>query len=168
LSSKLKFMSIIGIVAVDKNNAIGKGGGLPWHYSADMKFFKQQTFGNVCVMGRRTWASLKKPLVGRLNVVLSRSSEMEAGESVVVMRDKLSVLSLVPYLACELYIIGGAQVYKTFLAEIDRWIVTEVPLEVEGADAFMPESFLDGFKAIESKELEGNLRVVFYERVVVE
>jgi dihydrofolate reductase len=161
-------MSIIGIVAVDKNNAIGKGGGLPWHYSADMKFFKQQTFGNVCVMGRRTWASLKKPLVGRLNVVLSRSSEMEAGESVVVMRDKLSVLSLVPYLACELYIIGGAQVYKTFLAEIDRWIVTEVPLEVEGADAFMPESFLDGFKAIESKELEGNLRVVFYERVVVE
>src|SRR2546423_14615156 len=108
-------MSIIGIVAVDKNHAIGKGGGLPWHYSADMKFFKRQTVGHACVMGRRTWASLKKPLPQRLNIVLSRESEIEAQPSVIVMRDKPSVLSLKDYLACDLYIIGGAQIYRAFL-----------------------------------------------------
>src|SRR5262252_7598733 len=59
-------MAIIGIVAVDRNFAIGKGGSLPWHYSADLKFFKQTTLGNAVVMGRRTWQSLKKPLPDRL------------------------------------------------------------------------------------------------------
>ena len=62
---------IIGIVAVDRNLAIGKGGKLPWHYSADMKFFKETTIGNAVVMGRRTWLTLKEPLPDRLNIVLS-------------------------------------------------------------------------------------------------
>nr|MBA3767976.1 dihydrofolate reductase [Acidobacteriota bacterium] len=47
-------MAIIGIVAVDRNGAIGKNGTLPWHYSADLRFFKQQTVGHACVMGWRT------------------------------------------------------------------------------------------------------------------
>lgn len=158
-------MSIIGIVAVDKNNAIGKGGGLPWHYSEDLKFFKGQTFGNACVMGHRTWLSLKKPLPGRLNIVLSRSSEVEAAESVILLRDKSSVLSLKPYLKCDLFILGGAQIFGAFLADIDKWIVTEVPLEVEGADAFMPENFLDGFKAYDERRLDENLKATFYERL---
>ena len=55
-------MSIIGIVALDKNGAIGKGGQLPWHYPADLKFFKSQTTGHACVMGYRTWLTLKRPL----------------------------------------------------------------------------------------------------------
>ncbi|MBC7912080.1 MAG: dihydrofolate reductase, partial [Pyrinomonadaceae bacterium] len=155
---------IIGIVAVDKNNAIGKGGQLPWHYSADLKFFKQQTIGNACVMGHRTWRALKKPLPQRLNIVLSRSSEIEAHPSLVMLRDRLSVLSLAPYLARDLYIIGGAQIYSSFLEDIDRWIVTAIPLEVEGADAFMPENFLDGFRPSESRELEKDLTATFYER----
>ena len=158
-------MAIIGIVAVDRNNAIGKGGRLPWHYSADLKFFKQQTLGNACVMGYRTWLGMKSPLPQRLNIVLSRSSEVVSQESVVVLRDKLSVLSLAPYLSCDLFIIGGAQVYRTFLDDIDKWIVTEVSLEVEGADVFMPKMFLRGFKASGVKELGDNLKVRFYERV---
>ena len=157
-------MSIIGIVAVDKHNAIGKAGGLPWHYSADMKFFKQQTTGNVCVMGYRTWLSLKKPLPNRLNIILSRSAEVEPRESLIAMRDKESVLALVPYLSCDVFVIGGAQVYRTFLDDIDKWIVTEVPIVVDGADAFMPEDFLKGFRALEEKQLEQDLKVTFYDR----
>ncbi len=157
-------MSITGIVAVDRNNAIGKGGRLPWHYSADLKFFKQQTMGHACVMGKRTWLSLQKPLPQRLNIVLSRSNEISPQPSVIVLKDKLSVLSLKPYLACELFIIGGAQVYQTFREDIDRWIVTEIPLTVEGADAFMPEDFLRDFKATEMRALEDNLRATVYER----
>lgn len=157
-------MTITGIVAVDRNNAIGKGGRLPWHYSADLKFFKRQTMGHACVMGRRTWLSLQKPLPQRLNIVLSRSSEISPPPSVILLRDKLSVLSLKPYLGCDLFIIGGAEVYRTFLEDIDRWIVTEIPLTVEGADAFMPEGFLDGFRAAEARELGDNLSATFYER----
>lgn len=157
-------MAIVGIVAVDRNGAIGRGGTIPWHYSADLKFFKRQTTGNVCVMGRRTWLSLKRPLPGRLNVVMTRHAEIEPQEAVVVLRDKLSVLSLKPYLACDLYVIGGQQVYTTFLAEIDRWVVTEIPLAVEDADTFMPRNFLEGFKPYDSLELEENLKVTFYER----
>jgi dihydrofolate reductase len=157
-------MAITGIVAVDRNGAIGRGGTLPWHYSADLKHFKQQTVGHACVMGRRTWLSLKRPLKERLNVVLTRSLEIEHQEGVISLRDKQDVLSLKPYLACELFIIGGAEVFRAFQDEIERWIVTEVPLAVEGADTFMPEGYLQGFRAVDSRTLEENLRVTFYER----
>ena len=159
-----KSMLIIGIVAVSRNGAIGKNGSIPWHYSADLKFFKQQTVGNACVMGQRTWASLKKPLPDRLNIIMSRRAEIEAQENVLVLRDKQGVLSLKPYLSCDLFIIGGRQIYTTFLDEIDRWIVTEIPLVVEDADTFMPEDYLQGFKPYDSRQLEENLKVTFYER----
>ena len=157
-------MALIGIVAVDRNNAIGRGGTLPWHYPADLKFFKERTTGNVCVMGRRTWASLKKPLPNRLNVVLSRGLDVESAPGVVVLRDKQSVLSLAPYLACDIYVIGGAEVFGAFRAELDGWIVTRVPLAVEGADTFMPADFLDGFAPRESRELGDELTTTFYTR----
>ena len=53
---------IIGIAAVDRKGAIGKGGKLPWHYSADMKFFRETTTGHAVVMGRKTWVTIGKPL----------------------------------------------------------------------------------------------------------
>jgi dihydrofolate reductase len=158
-------MAVIGIVAVDARGAIGKGGGLPWHYSSDLKFFKEQTTGNACVMGYRTWLSLKRPLPNRLNVVLTRRAEVGPRESVVWLRDRLSVLALKDYLRCDLYVIGGAQVFQDFAADIERWVVTRVPVEAEGADTFMPADFLDGFEAGAARELEGGLKVTFYERV---
>ena len=157
-------MAIIGIVAVDRNGAIGKGGQLPWHYSADMKFFKEQTTGSACVMGYRTWLTLKRPLPGRLNIVLTRRTDAEPRESVVWLRDRQSALSLKGYLNCDIFIIGGAQVFREFLEDIDRWVVTEVPLTVEGADTFMPAGFLEGFRPYDSRELGDGLKVTFYER----
>jgi dihydrofolate reductase len=157
-------MSIIGIVAVDRNGAIGKGGQLPWHYSADLKFFKGQTTGHACVMGYKTWLTLKRPLPNRLNVVLTRRAEVEPRESVVWLRDKQSALSLKRYLNCDLFIIGGAQVFEMFRDRIERWLVTEVPLTVEGADTFMPTDFLEGFHPQDARDLGDGLKVTFYER----
>jgi dihydrofolate reductase len=157
-------MSIIGIVAVDQNLAIGKGGKLPWHYSADMKFFKETTLGNPVVMGRRTWLTLKRPLKDRTNIVLSRDPDLGAGDSIVVMRDVKSVIEFSQQRDEDLFVIGGAKVYETFLPHVERWIVTEVPLAVAGADTFMPQDFLDGFELYELRQLEENLRVKFYER----
>jgi dihydrofolate reductase len=155
---------IIGIVAVDRNGAIGKGGKLPWHYSADMKFFKETTTGNACVMGHKTWLTLKKPLPNRLNIVLSRKAEIPPQESVVVLRNVESVLSMAKDLEGDLFVIGGQQVYRSFLPYIEKWIVTEVPLTVEGADTLVPENYLEGFKLTESKKLEDDLKVSLYER----
>jgi dihydrofolate reductase len=157
-------MAIIGIVAVDRRGAIGRGGTLPWHYSADLRFFKERTTGNVCVMGRRTWASLKKPLPNRLNVVLTRGAGVDEQSGVVVLKDMLSVVSLAPYLSSDLFIIGGRQIFEAFMPEIEEWIVTEVPLVVEDADTFMPADFLRGFAARESRQLDDALKVTFYER----
>ena len=155
---------VIGIVAVDRNGAIGKGGKLPWHYSADMKFFKETTTGNACVMGYKTWLTLKKPLPNRLNIVLSRQSEIDPQDSVIVCHDVESVLSVAKDLKGDLFVIGGEQVYRSFLPYIEKWIVTEVPLTIEDADAFVPENYLEGFKLTESKKIDEDLRVSFYTR----
>ena len=155
---------IIGIAAVAKNGAIGKGGKLPWHYSADLKFFKQTTMGHAVVMGRKTWLTLKKPLTGRLNLVLSRDSNLEPQESLVVLPDVDSVLSMNHSLTTDMFVIGGAQIYREFLPHIEKWIITEVPLTVDDADAFMPEGYLDGFKKAGSEKLNEELTVKFYER----
>ena len=155
---------IIGIAAVDRQGAIGKRGKLPWHYSADMKFFRETTTGHAVVMGRKTWLTLGKPLKNRLNIVLSRDSSIEPQESLLVLSDIDSVLSLNESLATDLFVIGGAQIYEAFLPRIEKWIITEVPLTIQKADAFMPEGYLDGFKATDSKSIEEGLTVRFYER----
>jgi dihydrofolate reductase len=155
---------IIGIAAVARNGAIGKGGKLPWHYAADMKFFRETTTGHAVVMGRKTWLTLGKPLKNRLNIVLSRDPNIEPQESLLVLSDVDSVLSLNESLATDLFVIGGAQIYEAFLPRIERWIITEVPLKVNGADAFMPEGYLDGFKATDKKPIGDGLTVKVYER----
>jgi len=157
-------LAIIGIVAIDRNFAIGKGGRLPWHYSADLKFFKETTIGNAVVMGRRTWLTLKGPLKDRRNIVLTRDPSFDSQDSLIVMQDIESVLSHAGKQDGHLFVIGGAKVYKSFRPHIGRWIVTEVPLAVEGADTFMPRDFLDGFEIYELRQLDEGLRVKFYER----
>ena len=157
-------MAIIGIVAVDRNLAIGKGGTLPWHYSADLKFFKQTTMGNAVVMGSRTWQSLKKPLPDRMNLVLTSKPGNHAVDSVARLPTVQSVVALAKTLTTDLFVIGGAKTYEAFLPHIDQWIVTEIPLSVEQADTFVPADFLDGFELCEVRQLDEELRVKFYER----
>jgi len=156
---------IIGIAAVDRKGAIGKGGKLPWHYSADMKFFRETTTGHAVVMGRKTWLTIGRPLKNRLNIVLSRDSSIEPQESLVVFSDIESALSFSNSLTTDLFVIGGAQIYEAFLPHLEEWIITEVPLTVSGADAFMPQRYLEDFKVVDSKPLNENLIVKFYGRL---
>ena len=158
-------MAIIGIVAIARNYAIGKQGKLPWHRSADLKFFKQTTLNHAVVMGFNTWKSIGKPLPGRLNIVLSRSAELENQPNVLLMRSVEAVLSLANYLKCDLFVIGGAQTYGNFASVIDNWIVTEIPETIEDADTFMLEDFLKEFQIKETKELERDLLVKIYGKV---
>ena len=155
-------MTIIGIVAIAQNFAIGKDGKLPWHYSADLKFFKQTTLGNAVLMGFKTWQSIGKPLPKRLNIVLSRRNNIENQQDVLLLRSKVEVLALTQYLNCDLFVIGGAKTYANFADVIEKWIVTEVSLLVENADTFMPQNFLSSFEVKETIKLENDLRVKIY------
>ena len=157
-------MTLIGIVAIAENFAIGKSGKLPWHYPADLKFFKETTTGNAVVMGMNTWRSIGRPLPNRLNIVLSRSADIEPQPGVILLRSKEEVLSLAGYLRCDVYIIGGAKTYENFSDGIDKWIVTEIPERVEDADVFMPRDFLRGFSVSETVELDAALRASTYVR----
>jgi len=157
-------MSIIAIIAIAKNYAIGKGGKLPWHYPADLKFFKEKTTGHAVVMGSHTWESIGKPLPNRLNVVLSRSAEIEETPNVKLLRSKDEVLELAKTLDTDLFIIGGAKTFETFADAIDKWIVTEIPVSIDDADTFMPENFLEGFKTTKEMELADDLKVRVLER----
>ena len=155
---------IIGIVAISKNYAIGKDGKLPWHYSADLKFFKQATTGHVVVMGWNTWESIGKPLPNRLNIILSRKGRIDERAEVIVVPSKQGVLKLAETQGGDTFIIGGSQTFGTFADEIEKWFVTEVPIEVEDADVFMPRDFLDGFIESDRIDLGEGLVVKVFQR----
>ncbi len=158
-------MAIIGIVAVAKNLAIGRDGKLPWHYAADLKFFKETTVGNAIVMGFNTWVSIGKPLPKRLNIVLSRTRNIENQSNVLLVRSVAETLALADFLKGDLFIIGGAETYKNFAGAIEKWLVTEIPETIEDADAFMPRDFLDGFLLQKTNSLDDNLKIKTYEKL---
>jgi dihydrofolate reductase len=157
-------MAIIGIVAVAKNNAIGKDGKLPWHYPADLKHFKETTTGQAVVMGMNTWRSIGRPLPNRLNLVLSRSAQIDRAENLIFLRSEKEALDLARYLKCDLFVIGGSKTYAEFADSLTAWMVTRVPITVEDADVFMPTDFLDGFQQVETRELGDGLVVETFRR----
>lgn len=155
---------IIGIVAISENYAIGKDGKLPWRYPADLKFFKETTTGHAVVMGFNTWQSIGKPLPNRLNIVLSRSRNVEPQPNVLLVQSLDELTALSNYLKGDVFIIGGAETYSNFAGLIEKWIITEVPLNIEDADTFMPKNFLVGFGITKTKQLDGELRVKIFQR----
>ena len=123
------------IVARASNGVIGKGGGLPWHISADLKRFKALTMGSVMVMGRRTFESLPKVLPGRRHVVITRDPtwRVEGTEVAHNAEEALAMAKGEP-----VSVIGGAEIFRLFLPIADRIELTEVLAEVEG-DTFIDD-----------------------------
>lgn len=155
---------IIGIVAISENYAIGRDGKLPWHYSADLKHFKEATMGGTLVMGSRTWQSIGKALPGRQSVVISRSAIPGLPDDVLLCHSVKQVLERSERFDGDVFIIGGAGVFESFQDEIDRWIVTRIPETIEDADVFMPVQFLDDFEIINRQEIGDGLLVETFDR----
>jgi len=155
---------IIGIVAVARNGAIGRDNKLPWHYSADLKFFKRTTMGNAVVMGSRTWESIGRPLPDRMNIVLSRSGGVTLPPEVRLIRSTEELVELSGELNADVFVIGGASVFSSLKSIIEKWIVTYIPETIEDADVFLPEGLFDGFTATDELELGDGLVVSVLER----
>ncbi len=128
-------MLISLVVAVAENNVIGKNNQLIWHLPADLKHFKKLTTGHTVFMGRKTYDSIGKPLPNRRNVVISRSvNEIEGCEVAVSLEDALKLTSA----ENEIFIIGGAEIYKLALTLANRIYLTQIHQSFDG-DTFFPE-----------------------------
>jgi dihydrofolate reductase len=130
------FMSRIAlVVAVSRNGVIGRAGRLPWHISSDLKLFKAITLGKPIIMGRKTWESLpRKPLPGRLNIIITRQSSFRA-EGAEVASDAQSALAIAGNPE-EIAVIGGGEIYQMFLPMANRIYYTEVNADVDGDTYF--------------------------------
>lgn len=131
-------MRVSIVVAVARSGVIGRGGELPWRLPADLRFFKRVTMGHHLVMGRKTWASIGRPLPGRTMVVLSRDPGLELAGATVV-HDLPEALALARAAGdTEAFVIGGAEVYARALPLADRLYLTRVHADVEG-DVHFPD-----------------------------
>lgn len=123
------------IVAMAKNRVIGVNNTLPWHLPADLKHFKELTMGHHIIMGRKTYESIGKPLPGRSSVVVTRNANyVPAG--VIVVNSLAAAIA-----ACgndkEIFVIGGAELYRQAITLADRIYLTEIDADFSGDAYFM-------------------------------
>ena len=124
---------IVLVVAIAQNGVIGNNGAIPWHISDDMKRFKALTLGHTVVMGRKTWDSLpKKPLPGRINVVVTRQQDWRAEGAVTAH----SLGQATAGTSGTVMVIGGAEIYERALPLATRIELTEVHKDFAGDATF--------------------------------
>lgn len=156
-----------------ENNTIGRNNRLPWYLPNDLKYFKKITFGKPVIMGRKTWESLKGPLPGRTNIVVTRNPDYRA-EGAKVVHDLDQAMTLAESIGVidgieEVVIMGGAGLYEEGLKKADRLYLTEVHAEVEG-DAFFPEMDMSQWREVGREDFsaeppnEYDYSFVIYER----
>ncbi len=135
-------MDIKIIAAIGQNNELGKNNKLLWRLPKDMKFFKEMTMGKYVVMGRKTFESLPKSLPGRTMIVIS-SQNLEKYSDVISSKSVFDVVGTFSKEGnnikdTELFVIGGASIYKQFMPFTDTMYLTEVNATDKNADAYFP------------------------------
>ncbi len=158
-------IEVVHVVAMDKNNCIGKGNALPWHISADLKHFKAITQGGVVIMGRKTLESMGRALPNRVNWVITRdpSWQFEGVKVAHSIEDALNeALTDVQHSEkASLFIIGGGEIFTQTLNIADRLELTHVDLEVQG-DAHYPKISED-FQKVNSEHHQDEKSLVKFE-----
>jgi dihydrofolate reductase len=132
------------VVARAANNVIGSRGGIPWHIPEDMRHFRAVTLGKPCILGRRTWESLpKKPLAGRLNIVVSRDPAYSATGALVAVSFDAALKYAQTEHPAEIAVIGGAEIYHAALPLADTIHLTEIEAKFDGDTYFVPIAEMD-------------------------
>ncbi|MEP4079576.1 dihydrofolate reductase [Haloferula sp.] len=116
-------MKLTAIVAMTPDRIIGRDGTLPWHLPEDLAFFKRTTSGHPILMGRKTYESIGRPLPKRRNIVITRDSSWSAdGVEVIHNPEALTDLGI----EGEVFIIGGSEIYQSFLGQLDELLVSHI------------------------------------------
>lgn len=143
-------MRVTIIAAIGRNGEMGQGGKLPWHLPADLQFFKETTLHHPVIMGRVTWDGLpKRPLPNRTNIVVTsqwqNADKCKQGDGAWFVENVDQAIVTARELgASEVFIIGGAQVYKAAMSLADRLILTHVRADFPEADTFFPKAGPEG------------------------
>ena len=167
-SAAIAPLRICLIAALAANRVIGRNNALPWHLSADLKHFKTLTMGHPVVMGRKTHESIGKPLPGRRNLVISRNRDYSAPGCDVVHGFEAAIAACRG--ADEVFVIGGAELYREALPRAHRLEFTEIRAEFEGDTTFpeySPTEWREAAREIHSDEAGVAFRYDFvrYERI---
>jgi dihydrofolate reductase len=138
-------MTVSLMWAMGRNRVIGAGGDIPWRLPADWAYLKATTMGHPILMGRKTYESIGKPLPGRTNILLT-TNETFAPEGCVVLH---SIEEAIRRYGGddELFVLGGAEIYKLALPYTDRLYVTMIDQEFVG-DTFFPEMDLSNWEVV--------------------
>lgn len=136
------------VVAAAQNNVIGRGNDLPWRLPDDLKRFKALTIGKPIIMGRKTYASIGRPLPERTNIVVSRQVGFTADGCMVVrsVDEALATVSNAP----EVMVIGGAEIFRELLPRTDQLYLTRIHADIPG-DTTFPDLVLDDWIELESE-----------------
>ena len=129
-------IEIVLLFAVAENGVIGSNGAIPWRLKADVQRLKSMTMGKPVVMGRKTFESLRRPLPGRTNIVVTRDANFRAAGAVVTASfadaQAVALGDALRRLATEIFVIGGAEIYARWMGFADRLEVTEVHAKPQG------------------------------------
>jgi len=151
-------MIISLIVAVAENRVIGKNNQLPWHLPADMKHFRDTTMGHCVIMGRKNYDSILlkyRPLEGRTNIVVTRQKDFIAEKCIVVNSIEDALSEAKKKSESEVFVIGGADIYKQTIGIADKLYVTHISHTFEG-DAFFPKIDESKWKLISQKDMKAD------------
>ena len=143
-------MRVALIVAMSENDVIGRDGDLPWRLSADLRRFKALTMGHHIVMGRKTYESIGRQLPGRTMIVVTRQQDY-AAEFATVTHSLADAIDTAQAAGDEeAFIIGGGEIYRQALEQVDRIYLTRVQAEVAG-DTHFPAFDLSRWRLIEQE-----------------
>jgi len=133
-------MEIVLVVAVAENGVIGRGNAIPWRLKSDQQRFKAITMNKPVVMGRKTFESLRRPLPGRTNIVVTRDLGFRADGAVVTHSfadaKVIATGDALRRFATEIAVIGGAEIYAQWMDGADRLEITEVHARPDGDTRF--------------------------------
>ena len=131
-------MKIALIVAASENDVIGKDNNLPWNQPADLKYFKNKTWGMAVIMGRKTFEAMGKPLPGRVNIVVTSNKDWNAEGATVVHSIEAALQKADELNFKEIFITGGGEIFRQSMKLADKIFITRIHAQIEG-DAFFPE-----------------------------
>ncbi len=147
-------MIISALVAIDKNNVIGKDNQIPWYLPADLQYFKKLTLNHHILMGRNCFISIGRPLPKRTNIVITRNPFFIATGTVIKHSIQEGIAFAKSNGETELFIIGGGEIYQQTMNLVSKLYVTEVDIETDG-DILFPVFDKDKWKLIsEEKHLK--------------
>lgn len=149
-------MRVSIIAAVAANGVIGNDGDMPWKLSTDLKRFKALTTGKPVIMGRKTFASIGRPLPNRVNLVLTRDAAFDAPGVVVVPTLEAAVDAASDAGAEEAMVIGGGEIYRAFLDRAERLYITHVDASPAG-DTHFPAIDPKVFEVVSTEDVPAGI-----------